>query len=153
MKQLNWGDELCGKVITPEGNWIVVNTKTGEWIQCPPTSEGFYQGFNVYQDVKWGTFGLQTYGGDRLRPIYPPRNWAGKTEAELWEAMRDGHDVMDVYPGTAVYVKRDGYGCMEPDIPYTMIGNGGECTYETLILALQNALVLSKRLKGVPVGG
>lgn len=137
MKQLNWGDELCGKEITPE-EWVGgIIDADGQWSVIE--QRGKHQ--PVFMD--WRAE-LQDFDPGYQRPIYPHRGWAGKTETELWDAVvNQGRKPLYYAEISAmVHVKPDGELFMG-----NLYGSHRSEIAPALILALQNALVLSKRLK------
>lgn len=139
---MNWGDELCGVKVTPE-SWaggVIEHRRKGtpKWKICPPQK-------------------IQTWHSES--PIFPPKNWAGKTDAELFHELGFSS------------VQEDGFGrgidLCEPvircgkEVALGLTGNIHllECEeYEgdqlqagpqldDMILALQNAQVLARRLE------
>jgi len=148
MKQLQWGSTLLGVEITPEPGWIV--GRDGAWAP-------------LYECTIWGSQRMFTLPGDDdvsysaeglpaiCRPVYPPRGWANATEAELWAEMLGNWEGEIASIGTrkggfSVCVSAEGDveidGCtvfyMTPDHAHEL---------PAAILALQNALQLSNRLK------
>lgn len=161
---MNWNDELCGVKVTPDGGWVVQDTQTGEWLLCPPSSEGFYLHFSVHQSVPGGAVSLRTYSGHTCTPIFPPRNFAGKFDFELcnevWPERQDymvtlaagedwrvGFEPADTTPGRISVAAgridrcRCGYNDCDPQLDWEPIPD-----LPALILALQNAQVLARRL-------
>jgi len=167
---VNWGDELCGIEVTPE-SWT--HAMYGQQFQFV----GAWQGGAILEFVHpsapgaWEAVenGIAGYcrlynSGDSLppefynklrrnyRPIFPPRGWAGKTDAELWAAVfkdraaellgdwgKDGGPMVCVLRVgiIRVYAAEDqGAHAVTVDDP------------AALILALQNAQVLAQRLRG-----
>jgi hypothetical protein len=148
---MNWHDTLCGAKITPEA-WvggIVTGTPGMSWLR--------------------NTWATVTQLGDRsiqnrlstdierhlcpnwVRPIFPPRGWAGKTDAELWQAVF----------GDGSYPPKYGYGVLQPHAANVVLCHfdGTQITqaqttpdgikardFADAILALQNAQVLAGRL-------
>lgn len=116
VRALAWGDELCGQVVTPEswatmpdgscpekwGGGLVVN-KGGHWLSASRRNRPL----PYDKKFPWHLYGIpdgimhrkDEYPGDyaatinrpewgfAYMPIFPPRGWAGKTDAELWEAV------------------------------------------------------------------
>lgn len=69
MKELNWGDTLCGHKVEPY-RWcggVTLNVNKGLWWIQP--TEGYTPSFK-----------------EAFTPIYPPRGWKGLSEEEIWEA-------------------------------------------------------------------
>lgn len=145
---MNWGDELLGEKITPDGGWVVQDAQTGEWLLCPPSSEGFYLHFSVHQSVPDGAVSLRTYSGHTCIPVFPKKRWAGKTDAELWAAVFPD-EVHTIYRQRAsdcefqIYIDETGSMHIKSDRLMAPIYNSA-----ALILALQNAQVLAKWAQG-----
>lgn len=138
---MNWGDLLCGVPVTPEswgkgvvgfinGNsWVILDALGGEG----PVGAGRVFCYGGEWDYQWN-----------FRPIFPPRGWAGKTNAELWrEVFGPGNGcILGVAPSN-IEIHSDGrirrcwHGNYNFEIPDPA----------ALILALQNAQVLQRRLQ------
>lgn len=151
MLELKWGDTLCGKVITP-GDWpggIVEAIKGGDWYAwndddaLPLELKPEYRGWgNDIMDCEYPQ-DYQPVTADEAaayhayyRPVYPPRGWAGKSEAELWAAMvGEGVAVLSagVWMHSADRIILDRRAYAGDELP-------------ALILALGNAQVLQRRL-------
>ena len=148
MKKLNWGDTLCGHEVKPDDWDGGICTHQGRW------------GVNVDTEG-YTTVSMQA------TPIYPPRGWNGLDEEEIWAGMTDFGKCYITY----TYALPDGkesYVTLQVDVNYggRKIGDdvyvdiwsdseGVERTLypvrhtnlAALIQALQNAQVLSERLK------
>ena len=129
---MNWGDTLCGKIVTPK-SWLGGVTEvawggipTGRWA------------------LKAGDAGGKQYCRDNWLPIFPPKGWAGKTDAELWAEVF-GMALLAIFDGWTMnregIIQIDQYG----------LSNGGLHIDDApaAILALQNAQVLAARLNEV----
>lgn len=142
---MNWNDELCGVKVTPE-SWAGGVVAAG-----PPWGDGSCWRIAVERENWWGDH----------QPIFPPRGWASKTDTELWAALAktycgiigdewwingDGW-IVRVGPGWGVSIEAGSpyedemCGETELDIAPCALTNPS-----ALILALQNAQVLARRL-------
>lgn len=161
---MNWNDELCGVKVTPE-SWAggVVH-----WAGDDKIREGWaIAGSHVFPANTTHPHAFLAIGGwnyrcDLLTPIFPPRGWAGKTDAELWAAVatRNGRYLystsipvdgeppfylrMDTYPGAKLELLSNGIWRCYPET-----GGFDDMDIAKIpdyILALQNAQVLARRL-------
>lgn len=153
MKKLHWHTDdnpctLCGVPVTPE-------TWGGGIIQRAPGDGGHWL---LVNNPEYWLAGIGRAYAQRFdTPLYPPRGWAGKSEDELWGEM--GGDVFvwglviyDTWQFGGIRIsldRRDGIGisacAYDPPIctcPPYMLPDAN-----VVILALQNAQVLSRRLR------
>lgn len=84
MKQLRWGDTLLGQPVTPE-TWgheglVEFSGKWGSAVDivrdCEPTWDT--SDFSQYPELR------RQWLREHTRPVWPPLNFAGRTDAELW---------------------------------------------------------------------
>ena len=136
MRTLAWGDELCGQVVTQE-SWAggIVTRQRREWqLLCKneimPVTEPTFRAFLSAE-----------------HPIFPPKGFAGKTDAELWRAMVERDK-------TYILIKCSDEELIFVDDDGTISACIAEGDHEielrdpqALILALQNAAVLQARLR------
>ena len=150
---MNWGDELCGVKVTPEawecGVWEEASSR--QWHRYRPQ----YNGAGVTRADSDDY--IMHYG----TPIFPPRGWAGKSDAELVDAVFGGTPAViggtDDSPPIGFYPDKHGVAALleiqcHPSY-WARFGDPGSIGIDTLgapalILALQNALVLHERLGG-----
>lgn len=130
---MNWGDTLCGVKVTPEA-----------WYRPGIADNG------IVADILGGWWGLSKVWGKWLqdnsnyRPIFPPRGWAGKTDAELWAAVV-GSETFTMYLGEAgrysIFVR--------PDMTLTGHEHPMKSTeLPALALHINNVITLARRLQG-----
>lgn len=83
MQQLAWGDTLCGVEVTPE-SWIggVVERPSGTWGIVVDIADCGAHGLTFQFDDIGALPGCES-----CKPIFPPRGWAGKTDAALCAAV------------------------------------------------------------------
>lgn len=164
MKQLAWGDLLCGVPVTPEAWWngygreqtngLVEHTGNQRWYQI----EQAIRFNNPHDDGCYWSMHLMPLPGEHegmphvcreefSRPIFPPTGFAGKTDAELWEAVY-GDGSNPLHDGDFACVT------LHSNSRFSIVGDCGDCVdrahpdeLPALILALQNAQVLAARLK------
>ena len=154
---MNWNDELCGVKVAPESwnggvmEWAGDDRFPPEWViaghHYTAAAGGASYAYLSIDGEKWN---LRV---DKLTPIFPPRGWAGKSDAELWrEVVGEGPYLIEVDPPHFV-----GVHCLHHTPPglisltsYAMQTCShnmlGAYTVAALILALQNAQVLARRL-------
>lgn len=170
---MNWGDELCGVVVTPQmcfesGGWIVQHGN-GRWVMHQKLTKGDHFYLEYGDEIRWESACMESrsvsYGSygkvSDCRPIFPPAGFAGKEEFELFEAvLTDGiwDKLLFEDEKWEIYINFDGkvslkagrpqmesYGSYRGD--YAVIEEE-EIDPAALILALQNAQVLAARLGG-----
>jgi hypothetical protein len=147
MSDLAWGDTLCGVKITPEAwDMGVIEFKDGAWAYGP-----------AYADLQRlyvnGMHELMTKLRHAYTPIFPPKGWAGKTDAELWHAVFGAPPAkigaIGFYPDR---YKRAALLEIQCQPAYwSQFHDPGSIGIDTdeapaLILELQNAQVLARRL-------
>lgn len=152
---MNWGDELCGVRVTPEswsGGIVLWNESAqhlnkGKWHILTPDARTLttcYLGMNWHSAdlAKWQT------------PVFPPRGFAGKTDAELWGAVfGEGcalHDCVwaEYSLGNMWAWLGLDVGCGRDTADSCAFNLLGPSQYAEIILALHNAQVLAARLGG-----
>lgn len=160
---MNWNDELCGVPVTPE-SWaggIVENHPTciSTGVALPGHWEHVIRFARLPQpNLCLGQRGQGIFyvGIGQCAPIFPPAGWAGKTDAELWDALKEpwrgrwiGLSCLSLqHPGGArhtvsplvvsTWLQKCGYEETEPLEPHEL---------PALILEAQNAQVLARRLQ------
>jgi hypothetical protein len=149
MNPLNWNDELCGKVITPE-SWIggvveMIRDNDGE--TCPPRWD-IIEICNLVKDhpcENWDYFYSEKreFPVEWTRPVMPPRGWAGLSDAELWDAVFGA--------GSSEYIEINGDVSYWPadelfNVDSHQVNVNGLLALQ---LAIGNALVLHQRLSEV----
>lgn len=158
---MNWGDELCGVVVTPQmcfesGGWIVQHGN-GRWVMHQKLKKGDHFYLEYGEEITWESACMESrsvsYGSygklSETRPIFPPRGWAGRTDAELWYALGDLNPDEErmVVCGIGEIVTIDELAQIRIDGPASYDGAPIDDP-AALILALQNAQVLATRLGG-----
>ena len=150
---MNWGDELCGVVVTPQmcfesGGWIVQHGN-GRWVMHQKLKKGDHFYLEYGEEITWESACMESrsvsYGSygklSETRPIFPPTGFAGKTDAELWEAVfGEG----DCHFGWHYIIGPDA-------VIYGSAGTAGRYKVTdpaAVLLELQNAQVLAARLGG-----
>jgi hypothetical protein len=152
---MNWNDELCGVKVTPEA-WLggIVEYK-GRWYS-PRSIDTDFDDWDLYYSE---TKRLRHVKIEQTTPIFPPAGWAGKSDAELWDAVF-GISLPCIADGLGMYAPQK-WGC---DEWHVNVGEDGTvwcyCRDSTeieepemlkrpdlLILALTNAQVLARRLQ------
>lgn len=154
---MNWGDMLCGVEITPE-SWIggVV-----EWFGDGTT--GAWDIVRSYILRKPGM--LHSYfitpqerdlAADLCTPVFPPRGFAGKSDAELCEAVFGSDYAVQVADGVRLHL----FNQSRQDAAYGTYVFDGRITVSStwrtademraFIQAQNNALVLHARLTEAP---
>lgn len=145
---MNWNDELCGEIVTPE-SWA-----GGIWSVAPgmvmPVSRPGFAGIDQYEGGRWfiatEQFDIPSLAcvaeHGHLLPIFPPRGWAGKTDAELyWQVFGGPH-----LP-TTMFNFEYGEFSNSYDFRMGMKRLCGAADLPAAILELQNAQVLATRLR------
>ncbi len=161
MRQLAWGDTLCGKEVTPKA-WkggVVRHTGNGAWYRTEQAAE-----VDDHAHMVWSLWLLpqpweDQHGMPRTTretlcfPIFPPHGWAGKTDAELAKEVFERPQYSPI-PGLLVTLYKGGAIGVGFSLDCNEIGEptGIDVNYDmeqvpALILALQNAQVLAARLK------
>lgn len=149
---MNWGDELLGKKIEPE-DWLggLVADEDGHYHVLSP---GWLASDD---DPTWDGVAATILGST---PVFPPQEWAGKTDVEMWAELAS---VKDWDPHISVgdaqvhhpNVVRKGYGDAEgPSIYLTGVVSAdydrevavSPQNVDGLIRDLQNALLLCQRM-------
>ncbi len=141
---MDWNDTLCGEKITPE-SWVggVVDSCLG-WFRVREVD-------GIKNPAFKRCYGEWEY---ECTPIFPPRGWAGKSDAELWDAIyRDGACHIEV--SNPFYVCVHFVGCTPRGLISLTAYDLQSCSHNMIgtetarlhILALQNALVLQRRLQ------
>lgn len=172
MFNLHWHTDespclLCGVPVTPEawdGGVIEGPNRLGygilQLVDHDPGFSGLPPGPALaYYDSRDKM--LRYFGGATERPIFPPRGWAGKTDAELmgeisgnpygcWVLRQDiDDDLRETTYRCNVYVRSDGE--ITTEVWKKFWGDrdiyGLYVNPKKLILALQNAMVLRERLE------
>jgi hypothetical protein len=156
---LAWGDELCGVEVTPE-SWVGgVYEQDGRWY--------LLDSLDGQESFGYGFFTTDYYGSQvpmdeaerakkitATRPIFPPRNFRGLSDAELWDAVVGR--VEWKFP-----LIEDNTVSLASDLSLGIYGPHGVCDSAAfdsatniggLLTALQNAQVLAQRLTP-PAGG
>ena len=130
---MNWGDELCGVKVTPESWAGGITSVQGEWLVPEWVGEP-----DCCSHPGCGNAAMP------CDPIFPPRGWAGKSDAELLRELGESRNISPyMKTGDDVWVEANGtisaccsvYGWYRVADP------------AALILALQNAQVLARRLQ------
>lgn len=163
MKQLAWGDVLCGVKVTPM-YWcggVICNNGNNSFINH---ARSYFKRTLLSHGVgvepgTWGVIPWETSSSFYefimacSTPIYPPRGFAGLSEAELLNEMigypergNSTSSFIDIRVSDNCFIAVDLHNpptlnLSEPSRYVCMVS-------DELILALQNAQVLSRRLRG-----
>lgn len=169
MRQLQWGDELCGAKVTPE-SWVVAPTHNSKGIVEMVARHKYHtlgaviggwlraRAWEPSDKYEGGTFQTSLSHMTQVcctRPIFPPRGFAGKTDAELWEALtRRGPYARWSAVLSYGYDPTRGIVSICQDGQIQLLAHDcsvdHDCTTldpTALILTLRNAMVLAKRLE------
>lgn len=160
---MNWGDKLCGVEITPEawiGGIVIDRWKKSLYLVCPNRDR---KG-KLKRHREWLMKGGSTPNGylpyfnekppdGQFYPVFPPKDWAGKTDEELWE------EVIGHYPDVSEDERASPFSLSEWKLheliefdffdKLTIVGNDegshGVRDVPKMIQALQDAQVLIER--------
>ena len=161
---LNWNDELLGVKITPE-NWVGGLIEfDGKWGDAADIVHDGEPTWDTYDFIQYPEL-RRRWQIENTLPIFPPRGWANRTDAELMNAVT-GHPERGSSTSTFMPVILEDHGddangksrhCFWAAIEQSgnvflhLDGKGGQyvaTVTPALTLALQNAQVLARRLKG-----
>lgn len=124
---MKWGDELCG-VKLPD-------PMTGDY-------DGWDGGVAELEDGSWCIVGGEGHNGIPVKPIFPPKGFAGKTDAELYWQIFGGPHLPTEMLNFEYGEFSNGY-----DFRMGMKRLCGAADLTAAIRELQNAQVLAARLQ------